>query len=124
MERKIYHIFTAIVIAVLSLNFAFATSPPKQTSIKLYEVTRDSGKKRIPPQRFIQCEVIDDMIFFDPNFEYDCMSVEITGAEISGVIERRFTIFEPYVIIPQLSGECTIRCTTETGAVYEGSIVL
>ena len=106
------------------MNIAFEDSPPRKASTTLYEIKNFSGKKRIPPQRFIQCEVVDDMIFFDPNFDYDCMNVEITGTEISGIIQKKFTVFEPYVIIPLLTGECTIRCTTDGGAVYEGTIVL
>lgn len=92
-------------------------------STTLYLMGPNRGK-RIPPKTYIQCEVVNEMVFFEPNFDYERMSVEITGSEIIGVIGRKFTIFEPYVIIPVLSGECTIRCTTDAGAVYEGMITL
>lgn len=114
-----------VVLGYFSISAFPQDGTPQQSSktITLYLMGANKGK-RIPPKTYINCEVVNEMIFFDPNFDYDCMNVEVSGTEIGGVIERRFTIFEPYVIIPLLTGECTIRCSTEAGAVYEGSIVL
>lgn len=78
----------------------------------------------MPPMTFIDCEVINDMLVFDANFDYEYMNVEVTGSEINSVINSTFTFFEPYIITNRLSGECTIRCTTDGGSVYEGTITL
>lgn len=123
------HIFSLLFLTIITWVGPTAIHSEKVTdtsskSTVLQRIYTPGHGKRIPPATFIYCEVVNEMVFFDPNFDYDCMNVEVTGPEISGIIQRKFTVYEPYVIIPLLTGECTIRCITDAGAVYEGSINL
>ncbi len=65
------------------------------------------------------------MLVFDANFEYECISVSVSGEDATTPIEGTITPFQPYIIIPSsMIGEYSIQCTTEGGAVYEGTITL
>lgn len=121
MKKHFQHYLTLISIALLSINFAFADTPPTPSSTTLNEITSLSGKKRIPSKRHVVCEVINNMLVFDANFEYEYMDVEVSGSEsITSVL----TPTQPFIEVHFLSGTYTIRCTTDGGAVYEGTITL
>lgn len=121
MKRRFQHYLTLISIALLSINFAFADTPPTPSSTTLNEITSLSGKKRLPSKRHIDCEIINNMLVFDANFEYAYMEVEISGPES---LSDMLTPTQPYIEAPTLTGTYTIRCTTDGGAVYEGTITL
>ena len=75
----------------------------------------------MPPMTFIDCEIINDMLVFDANFDYEYMEVEVSGSEsLSDILTQT----QPFIEAPVLPGTYTIRCTTEGGAVYEGTITL
>lgn len=121
MKRRFQHYLTLISIALLSINFAFADTPPTPSSTTLNEITSLSGKKRIPSKRHVVCEVINNMLVFDANFEYEYMDVEVSGQES---ILDVLTPTQPFIEAPTLQGTYTIRCTTNGGTVYEGTITL
>lgn len=121
MKGCFHHYLTLISIAILSINFALADTPPTPSSTKLNEITSLSGKKRIPSKRHVVCEIINNMLVFDANFEYEYMDVEVSGPES---LSDMLTPLQPYIEAPALSGTYTIRCTTDGGAVYEGTITL
>ena len=65
------------------------------------------------------------MLVFDANFEYEFISVSVIGEDATTSIEGTITPIQPYIIIPAfMIGEYSIQCTTEGGAVYEGTITL
>lgn len=125
MKGRFHHYLTLISIAILSINFAFADTPTTPSSTKLNEITSLSGKKRIPSKRYVVCEVINNMLVFDANFEYEFISVSVIGEDNTTPIEGTITPLQPYIITPaSMIGEYSIQCTTDGGAVYEGSITL
>lgn len=118
-----------IVCTLLLLSFSLCTinmyaDEPEHDGTTLHQTYDPKNKKRMPSKNFILCEVINDILLFEANFDYECMTVEITGDSTSGEIKNVITPFEPYVIIPQLSGECTIRCITDAGAIYESTLII
>lgn len=99
-------------------------SESSSTSTRLQRTYIPGHGKRVPNKLFIECILINNFVTFEANFDYEYMTVEITSNNTSGVIENVIIPFEPYVLISDLSGECTIRCTTDGGAVYEGILIL
>ena len=70
---------------------------------------------------FIEYEAINGILVFKANFEYNYMEVEVSGSEsLSGILIPT----QPFIEVPLLSGTYTIRCTTDGGTVYEGTILL
>ena len=99
-------------------------SESTSTSTRLQRTYTPGHGKRVPTKLFIECILTNNSVIFDANFDYEYMTVEIISDSTSREIESVITPFEPYVIIPGLSGECIIRCTTDTGVLYEGILIL
>lgn len=109
-----------ILLASAASLLSFAENPDSH-SCTLKEKKNYSDKKRVPSIRFIQCEAINELFVFETNFEYAYMEVEISGPES---LSDMLTPTQPYIEAPTLTGTYTIRCTTDGGAVYEGTITL
>ena len=109
-----------VLLASAASLLSFAENPDNN-SCTLKEKKNYSDKKRVPSIRFIQCEAINEMLVLDTNFDYVYMEVEISGPES---LSDMLTPLQPFIEAPSLSGIYTIRCTTDGGAVYEGTITL
>lgn len=112
--------YLIVLIASIASLLSFAENPDSH-SCTLKEKKNYSDKKRVPSIRFIQCEAINELFVFETNFEYAYMEVEISGPES---LSDMLTTTQPYIEAPTLTGTYTIRCTTDGGAVYEGTITL
>ncbi len=122
MIRKIVCAILFLSISLCSYN-SFADDP-EQNGTTLNQIYDPKGKKRIPSRNLIRCEAVNDILFFDANFDYQYILVEIEATGIENSLEELITPSTPYVSVSTLSGECTIRCITDAGAVYEGAITL
>lgn len=81
----------------------------------------DSHRPGKPSTNIILCTYENGILVFDANFEYEYMEVEISGSEsFSDILSPT----QPFIEAPALPGTSTIRCTTDGGVVYEGSIIL
>lgn len=119
MKCKIKHIIVTMVLFIPLL--LFAETPAESASGILHKVPTTSNKKRVPARTYIECSYENCMLVFDANFDYEYMEVEVSGAEsLSDIL----TPTQPFIEAPALSGTYTIRCTTDDGAVYEGTITL
>ncbi|HAB41297.1 MAG TPA: hypothetical protein DCE24_05520 [Porphyromonadaceae bacterium] len=125
MMKKLLSILIIISVHFLSLNFVNAEEPQTNKTGLLTKHQESNNKKRLPSRTYILCEAINGMLVFDANFEYECISVSVSGEDATTPIEGTITPFQPYIIIPSsMIGEYSIQCTTEGGAVYEGTITL
>lgn len=121
MMKKLLSILIIISVHFLSLNFVNAEEPQTNKTGLLTKHQESNNKKRLPSRTYILCEAINGMLVFDANFEYVYMEVEISGPES---LSDMLTPLQPYIEAPALTGSYTIRCTTDGGAVYEGTITL
>lgn len=87
-------------------------------------IKKEPNKRPNAPARYtIGCEYGNGILKFTLPPFVSWIEVEIEQDEtivFQTVVQSSF----PSTAIPQLSGECTIRCITDAGAVYEGSINL
>lgn len=74
-----------------------------------------------PSTNIILCTYENGILVFDANFEYEYMEVEISASESFSNI---LTSLQPFIEVPLLTGTYIIRCTTDGGTVYEGTITL
>lgn len=130
MKTTIKHLIIILVLTLIYPVDIFSRSesgdtPYETASGRLILIKSPSRGKRMPPMTFIDCEVINDMLVFDANFEYENINVTVSGTNLAVPIEGIFSKFEPYIVFPStLTGEHKVRCTTDSGAVYEGTITL
>ncbi len=120
---KIKHLITILTLTISA--FSVANTPTNSTTGILKQVPKSEQGKRAPSMTFIECESINRMLIFNSNFEYEFMYVTVEGSNNDNIIEGTITPTEPYIFLPSsLEGTYTIRCTTDGGAVYEGTITL
>lgn len=130
MKATIRHLIVILILTLINPVEIFSRSEPGDTSCetkfgRLILIKSPNRGKRIPPMTYIDCEVMDDMIMFDANFDYESMNVTVNAPNLTVPIVGSFSVFEPYIVVPsRLTGESTIRCTTDGGAIYEGTIAL
>lgn len=122
-SKRIFLAITMVLLFTSSLS-ALAEEPANVQQNTTTILTTKKGvndRPQIPSRNHIICTYENGGLVFDANFEYGYMEVEVSGSEsLSNIL----TSTQPFIGIPLLSGTYTIRCTTDGGAVYEGSITL
>lgn len=125
MIKKFTCLLLLFVSSLAGMNLKILADEPGNNKTTLTQLRSSNDKKRIPSRTFIECEAINGMLVFDANFEYEFISVSVIGEDATTSIEGTITPIQPYIIIPAfMIGEYSIQCTTEGGAVYEGTITL
>ena len=125
MTKKVLTLFLLLCIVPFVALFAEdGNNSPTETANKTVLIKKGTtGRPNAPARYYVLCEYDDHTLTFTlPSF-VSWIEVEIEQDEtvvFQTVVQSSF----PSTAISGLSGECTIRCTTDGGAVYEGTIVL
>lgn len=120
-------IISLIVMCLLSFGMLHADNEDSKTEGQVSTsliIKKDPSKRPNAPARYtIECVYDNGLLKFTLPPFVSRIDVEIEQDEtvvFQTVVQSSF----PSTPIPALSGECTIRCTTDSGAVYEGTITL
>ena len=125
MIKKFTCLLLLFVSSLAGMDLKILADEPENNKTALTQLRSSNDKKRIPSRTFIECEAINGMLVFDANFEYEFISVIVRGEDITTPIEGIITPIQPYIITPSsMIGEYSIQCTTNGGAVYDGTITL
>jgi hypothetical protein len=94
-----------------------------ETSSTTLTLKKNNGRPNAPARYFIECEYSNAFIKFKfPSF-VDGGDVEIENED--GIAFQSYvSAANPAVTLPSLTGTYIIRCTTDGGAIYEGTITL
>ena len=116
-----------LVLCLLSIGSLRADDEnqnPNNSSSTTLIIKKDPNKRPNAPARYtIGCEYDNGILKFTLPPFVSWIEVEIEQYE-TVVFQTVVLSSFPSTAISGLSGECTIRCTTDGGAVYEGTIVL
>ena len=121
--KRIFLAITAVLPFASSLS-VFAEDPTnvqQEATTILKKKKEVNDRPQIPSRNHIICTYENGGLVFDANFEYEYMEVEVSGSESFSDI---LTPTQPFIEVSLLSGIYTIRCTTDGGTVYEGTITL
>lgn len=94
-----------------------------ETSSTTLNKTHNNGRPNAPSRYVIECEYNSIFIKFKlPPF---VESIDVEFENEDGIAFQSYvSATNPTVDLPSLVGTYTIRCTTDGGAVYEGTITL
>lgn len=94
-----------------------------ETSSTSLTLKKDNGRPNAPSRYFIECEYSSTLIRFNlPPF---VASIDVKIENEDGIVFQSYvSAANPTIAIPSLTGTYTIRCTTDGGAVYEGTLTL
>lgn len=121
MIKKFTCLLLLLVSSFAGMNMNLLADEPDNNKTTLTQVQNANNKKRIPSRTIIECEAINGVLVFNANFDYEYMDVEVSGPES---ILDVLTPTQPFIEAPTLPGTYTLRCTTDGGTVYEGTITL
>lgn len=119
-----------LLIASFAPVLAFSTNdnstPTRITDIVILTPqapSKNPNRPNAPARYYIECEYSNTFIKFKfPSF-VEGADVEIEN-EYGIAFQSYVSSANPAVTLPPLTGTYTIRCTTDSGAVYEGTITL
>lgn len=94
-----------------------------ETSSTTLTKTHNNGRPNAPSRYFIECEYSSTFIRFNlPPF---VASIDVEIENEDGIAFQSYvSAANPAVTLPSLTGTYIIRCTTDGGAIYEGTITL
>ncbi len=119
--KNIIVILFLFCISYISAEPNYPDNTQKGHTLVLTVKRGDSHRPGKPSNNIILSTYENGVLVFDANFEYEYMEVEVSGAESFSDI---LTPTQPFIEVSLLSGIYTIRCTTDGGTVYEGTITL
>ncbi|HAB40857.1 MAG TPA: hypothetical protein DCE24_03280 [Porphyromonadaceae bacterium] len=119
-----------ILIASLVPISAFSTNdnstPTRITDIVILTPqppSKNPNRPNAPARYFIECEYNNKFIKFKLPPFVESVDVEIENED--GIAFQNFvSAANPTIDLPSLTGTYTLRCTTDDGTVYEGTITL
>ena len=124
MTKKVLTLF--LLLCTLPLGIVFADDDNSSTNGNLstdLTIKNPNGRPNAPARYHILCEYDAHTLTFTLPPFVSWIEVEIEQDE-TVVFQTVVLSSFPSTSISGISGECTIRCTTDGGAVYEGTIVL
>lgn len=119
--KRIFLTITAGLLFVSSLSVSAddPTNIQQEATTILKKKKEVNDRPQIPSRNHIICTYENGCLVFDANFEYEYMEVEVSGSESFSDI---LTSLQPFIEVPLLTGTYTIRCTTDGGVIYEGTV--
>lgn len=123
--KNIIVILFLFCISYISAEPNYPDNTQKGHTLVLTVKRGDSHRPGKPSNNIILSTYENGVLVFDANFEYEYISVSVIGEDNTTPIEGTVTPLQPYIITPaSMIGEYSIQCTTDGGAVYEGTITL
>lgn len=116
----------ASLIPVLAFSTNDDSTPTRITDIVILTPqapSKNPNRPNAPARYFIECEYNNTFIKFKlPPF---VASIDVEIENEDGIAFQSYlSATNPTIAIPSLAGTYTIRCTTDAGVVYEGTITL
>lgn len=124
LKTVIFLIASLVPVSALSTNDD--STPTRITDIVILTPqapSKNPNRPNAPARYFIECEYNNTFIKFKlPPF---VASIDVEIENEDGIAFQSYvSATNPTVALPPLTGPYTIRCTTDGGAVYEGTITL